>query len=43
VYEELKKCLEERRRFTDNLIDISQKEMVERSLLNYNGILPEKT
>jgi hypothetical protein len=24
-------------------IDISQKEMVERSLLNYNGILPEKT
>jgi hypothetical protein len=25
------------------VIDISQKEMVERALLNYNGILPEKT
>jgi hypothetical protein len=27
----------------NHLLDISQKEMVERSLLNYNGILPEKT
>jgi len=25
-----------------DLLDISQKEMVDRALLNYNGILPQK-